>query len=653
MPTTEKPSNLFIKSVKAFIYLGLLLSSVTLIFSFTSLEKVRAQEVSFTIDEQYINAFIEEDGDVLFFDYQLYKADYLNGAEFTLDHIDYNLSQFEVGVAQEAGGAIEYFEESSSRQPQTYSTWDEEGYTRTRAYYPMEDESIYFVFIYRLDELITNYNDTAELLRQFGKNDFTTDVTIRIELPGLVEDPDAFRAWGYGAPQGEVSLTQENGQSVVYLEVPNRQSDQFVEGHILFPTSLTPLNNNQVDEEVMDDIINKAQATVEADALALQSQSRWVVLLALAGMIVAPVLGIVLLLYYRHLVEKLNPQPQHVPEYVYGLPEEITPGIMATRHFRRSPIEDDFAATLLHLVQKGYFKLEEVMPQKQGWFNKGQDTIRLTKLASESDIKKLLPHEKNVWDFFTLDEKDSITLEELDDLSKESTSFQTVQNTQWSQFKSKLQVAGERYLGESRKIKDRFNVLWTFALVISLSGLVVAFISLVIPNSYVYIPITPLVIGLVISFLISLGCLIATGIYKKRRPLLTTEQQYERDLWIGFSNMLKDIGNFKMREIASLPLWEEYLVYATSLGVADKVIDALEVEFSVDEIHQYGGMYSTLDNPFIVAHIISSQVDQSVRAATPAQSSDGHSGSNTGGFGGGFSSGSMGGSGGGTSSGGF
>lgn len=653
MSTTYKSSSFFKRNLQPFIFLLLIFASVTLL-GFSNLEEeVKAQEVSFTIEEQYINATVEEDGAVLFYDYQLYDADYLNGAEFVLDHIDYQLSDLAVGTAQEARGEVTYFEESSSRQPQTYASWEEEGFTTVRAYFPLEDESVYFVFVYRLDALITNYNDTAELLRQFGTNDFTTDVTVRVELPTIVEDPDALRAWGYGAPQGEVSLTQEEGQSVVYLTVPNRRSDEFVEGHILFPTTMTPLNPNQVDEDVMEEIINDAQAIVEADAQALQSESRWVIGLALVGIIFAPILGVILLLYYLYKVRKINPQPQHVPEYVYGLPEKITPGIMATRYFRRKPNEDDFAATLLHLVQKGYFKIEEVEPQKQGWLSKDQQTIRLTKTATDKDSEKLLKHEKYVWDFFTVEEKESITLEELDHLSKESKAFQTVQNTYWQQFNSNLELAGERYLGKSRKADDTFNVLWILAIIISTLGLIAAFVALIVPSSYAYIPIRPLVIALIVSFVITVASLIATGVMKTKRPLLTTEQQYQRDLWRGFSKMLKDIGNFKMREIASLPLWEEYLVYATSLGVADKVIDALEVTFSVDEIQAYGGTYSTFNQPFLVAHLISSQVNQSVHAATPAQSSDGHSGSNTGGFGGGFSSGSMGGSGGGTSSGGF
>src|SRR5699024_1236440 len=97
------------------------------------------------------------------------------------------------------------------------------------------NETVDFVYEYEIAALVTNYADTAEFNRRFGTNDYTTDVTVKIVLPESVENPDDFRAWGYGAPQGEVELSEEDGKSVVIATVPQRTSSQFVEVQTIFP----------------------------------------------------------------------------------------------------------------------------------------------------------------------------------------------------------------------------------------------------------------------------------------------------------------------------------------------------------------------------------------------------------------------------------
>ena len=115
--------------------------------------------------------------------------------------------------------------------------------------------------------------------------------------------------------------------------------------------------------------------------------------------------------------------------------------------------------------------------------------------------------------------------------------------------------------------------------------------------------------------------------------------------------MLNDIGNFNMREIGSLELWEEFLVYAISLGVADKVVEAMKMEFKPVELEQMrvgGGFYS---NPYILTRGMNQSISNTIGSAQPRTTK--YSGTNTGGFGGGFSGGSSGGSGGGSGAGGF
>ena len=61
--------------------------------------QVKGQEVNFSIPQQWIEAKVNPDGSVTFEDYQKYQADFMNGARFTLDHQGYELTDFQVGVA--------------------------------------------------------------------------------------------------------------------------------------------------------------------------------------------------------------------------------------------------------------------------------------------------------------------------------------------------------------------------------------------------------------------------------------------------------------------------------------------------------------------------------------------------------------------------
>ncbi|EHR37202.1 DUF2207 family protein [Facklamia languida] len=611
--------------------------------------QVKGQEVNFSIPQQWIEAKVNPDGSVTFEDYQKYQADFMNGARFTLDHQGYELTDFQVGVADSLKGSVEWLESSNSQNRKTYSQRVEDGFREVKVYYPLRDESKYFVYRYTLKGLVVNYQDTARLLRKFfGRGEETTDVTVRIELPGRVESKNNFRAWGYGAPQGEVELAEEAGVSVVYLRVPARTSDQFVEGDVVFPTALTPQNPNQVNENKLDQIIQAADQQVQQDAEALerdQARVKWIMALV---PFFPPVLAIFTLVFYYRNRRKLNPEPAYVPDYLYEMPEAISPGEVATHHLRRSPSEDDFAATLLHLAQKRLIRLEEVRGDR-----KKDETVRIISQATESQLEALLPHEQYVYDYVTLNGTVSeISLKEIEHLIDQDRHLQKQQFGIWQKFRNYLAVEGERYRGKTLNYQGFLKFLLILSGVAPIIGMGLA---LALLGGFGF-PLDQFLAYYLISLVVTVILVLFVAIKSARHPLRTHDQDLKYNQWQAFRRMLKDIGNFKMREIASLPLWEEYLVYATSLGVADKVAEALEMEFTAEELQTqttiYGGGY--LDS-YWLSNMVSQQIGRSIQAATPASqgSKGGFSGTNTGGFGGGFSGGSMGGSGGGTSSGGF
>jgi uncharacterized membrane protein len=147
--------------------------------------------------------------------------------------------------------------------------------------------------------------------------------------------------------------------------------------------------------------------------------------------------------------------------------------------------------------------------------------------------------------------------------------------------------------------------------------------------------------------------LIAFAARIKRRTAYGNEQQA---MWQAFKNFLKDFSSLDKAQLPSIVIWEHYLVYAISLGIAKEVIRQLPLVFSENDLadtrltFMYGASYghfaafaSTLDDTI---RTVEGTVISAANIANSTKSS-------ASGSGGGFSGGSSGGGGGGGGGGAF
>ena len=111
--------------------------------------------------------------------------------------------------------------------------------------------------------------------------------------------------------------------------------------------------------------------------------------------------------------------------------------------------------------------------------------------------------------------------------------------------------------------------------------------------------------------------------------------------WKAFKNFLEDFGNFSIKELPEIELWEKYLVYAVLFGIADKVQKVMNVkikEFSNDVVLDSDLL--VYNNFYHMSYVVNSSVNSAISAASRASASKAISTSSSGGgFGGGFSSG--------------
>src|SRR5699024_10982398 len=159
----------------------------------------------------------------------------------------YELKDYQVGVKDNQTQEDEIFEETPTGASETYQVSQASDIYEFKVYYPAQNDKVTFVLEYTLTDLVTNFSDTAEFNRKIvgrGIDDYL-DVEALIVLPGKVANQEDFRAWGHGAPQGEVELVEYEGKSAIKVTVPNNPPKQFVEVNSIFPIALTPNNQNK------------------------------------------------------------------------------------------------------------------------------------------------------------------------------------------------------------------------------------------------------------------------------------------------------------------------------------------------------------------------------------------------------------------------
>lgn len=122
-----------------------------------------------------------------------------------------------------------------------------------------------------------------------------------------------------------------------------------------------------------------------------------------------------------------------------------------------------------------------------------------------------------------------------------------------------------------------------------------------------------------------------------RDRIVWTNKAYDQCLYVwGFNNFLKDEDNMKEKAAIEVKLWDEYLIFAAVLGVADRVEKQLKVA-----IPRYEEM--TTYNSFPIYYYTHTFAHNSMSAATAAASAGQGGSSSFSGGGGGFSGGGGGG----------
>ena len=579
--------------------------------------------------------------------------DFTGSFNGVLRNIDYELTDgldsLQVFVEAHDGSATELIVNSTTDLDAagysgTYNVYHDDEIAHLKVYEKSSNVRKTFVYKYTLKNVVTRFNDIAEFNRKIVDPNWDValnNVRIHIRLPEGASR-DEIRVFGHGPLTGESNII--DGQNVEFL-LDRLDPGYYVETLVLFPPRLVPGSTRVKDEDALQRILdNEKKLADEANAerekarqeLAAKREREqlrrtlsnvFTILLVLAWF---PLIIFLYLKYDREFKSSFK------AKYYRELPGEYTPAEMSVLMSMGKVDKRDITATLMDLVRKGNLILKKETYTKDGFFkDKEVEDYSLT-LNTAVSRSGLTSHESYLLDWFIsrIGDGSRVFLDEISNHVKTNSDARKFANSYQSWCKKVRNEADRHKFFEASSKKGK-----TIAM---LSGMAYIFLGIFLTTA-VETPASILLI--ILGFIMSLF-----GSRLNKRSAYGNEQY---TMWKAFRNFLKDFSRMDKAEMPSIIIWEHYLVYAISLGVAKEVIKQLPLVFTDADLqnskltYMYGHNIHSLHTFTRAFDTTVSSVDSAVsKAMAIANSKNSSSSGSGGGFsGGGFGGGSGGGGG--------
>lgn len=499
------------------------------------------------------------------------------------------------------------------------------------------DEVRTFDVSYRVKNAVKIHNDAAELYRKFigeANGNQIAAVQVNLQLPAGAEQylqGEDIRIWGHGPLNGEVNFA---GSDQVVWKVTDLPAYTFVEGRVVMPADLfgaAPASARTGQNALAAILAEEEDWAQKANQERLQARGE---MAGGVGIIGGTLAG--LLLLWRRFGRR---HPTTFDgDYYRDLPASYSPAELSVLWNYKKMKAQDLTATILDLARRRFIRLDqENVAVRRLLGSKDVTTYRITFLlqpdpavARKPEDTVLQPHEQELLEFLR-DEvgggRESLYLTDIEKFSKQkSKEFYGF----WKEWSSDLIARVEK--------RGFFDSSGKMTLLTVLSGVGLFVLGGFLLEHSVVLGISVVIAGTLVLFIPLL--------FKRRSA--SGQEDYVR--WQAYKRFLQHFSEMERHEIPSLIIWEHYLVYAVTLGVAKEVIKQLEVVFPnlQDGEYRFGygwmtyGSYNGMNNLYGSFDSIGDSVERAFRTAEKAVSK---SSSGSGG-GGGFSGGGGGGGGG-------
>ncbi|MBF7097190.1 DUF2207 domain-containing protein [Alkalibacter sp. M17DMB] len=641
------------------IFLSLIV--VTLIL-FPCPVKGAVSDVDFDIAGYKIDAFIQDDGSMHVremltydgsFNGQFWNLEYAPGGDKTfvgsLDDIEGNsplynaheMTGLRVFVLKEPHGFIveDNLIELEAISPGSGNAGDSGVYegnidgnkAELKIFSPTYDDYKSILIEYTLKNVVVEHNDVAEIYWNFigpGWEDVLNDVDINIYLPEASEE---LRIFAHGPLEGVSEIVDDTH---VRLQIEKMYPGEMLDARLVFEKQILKevaktTNVNALDEILRVEKIKADEANAERDKI----ERTYAMFTGLAIFIFLAMIFGTIWIYLKFDREKKS---EFKGKYYRELPADYGPAVMSYNYYFKRISPRDLTATILNAIRKKVFVLEVKKIQKKKFLFGSKEEDVYTIVDNSNNINRSLTREEQhlkYWLINKIGDGKSTTFDDIEEYSKDRKNA--------LEFYDDYDIWRTIIEGDALKY-DFFDKKANTGVIL---GILLGFFGLGIS---IFIAVLGVYIAL-INIPLAIGVMIFSARIKKRTK--TGNEDYVK--WKAFSEFLTDFSKLDDAVVPSIILWEHYLVYAVSLGIADKVINTMQIVLKESDFNDPGltfirGSYGY--GGIMAVNSLNTSLTNVTRSAVQSATTQ-HS-SSTGG-GGGFSSGGGGGGGGGSGGGGF
>ncbi len=538
--------------------------------------------------------------------------------------------------------------DADTKQPLRYSQTSEGEYAVLRWEYQARDTTKRFLLRYRIRNAVQRYSDVAQFYWKAIEDEHAPLDEVRIAIVPPAPSAKLFKVFVHSrAAPGKLDIRPDFTRAEI--QQANIPSDSFVEVRAMLDPAVfpdAPLQRGNRYEAFLEEerrFAEKELREARRRERIAQIVGLWIVIeTPIALLLCVGFIGYLVVVYNRYGREPEVPEIEYEREPPRDLPPAVVPAILTQSKAQPSEVVKGFSATVLEAARLGYLRIEEF--ENKALLGLLRSTERRYVLTPEGEglltgeaaqpvgrkARMLEPFEREALRvlFFQAGDGKRVTESELRSWAEKTSGSKTRMYRFVEDWGKQMRRWFERQYfrlddPQSEKARNRFLThLATAGVIGSLVTLPVSLFT-VLPVSVV------------------LGVIAAVSL-SRRSP--EAAREYQR--WDAFKRFMTDFSAMREAGPELLPLWERYLVYAVSLGVAEKLIHNLALlAREYDTALSHPSWYYTASGEAFSADSLSGMTSfvQNLQNLTSALSSSTSSG-------GGFSGGGGGGGGGGSSS---
>ncbi|UCF04970.1 MAG: DUF2207 domain-containing protein [bacterium] len=436
-------------------------------------------------------------------------------------------------------------------------------------YYQAENTTKRFLIRYRIGSAVQRYADAAQFYWKAIEDTHARIDQIAITVIPPVSSPELFKIFVHSrARPGEIDFASDfSTATVLQNKIPK---DSFVELRVLLDPELfqqAAINQSQTYENLLADERRTASA-------ARRAAIRNIAIITGAAVILAALIVAYIWAYLRYGREpRVAYNSSYEREPPRDLPPAVVPAILTQGNINLSQISNAFAAAIMECARLGYLEIHE--QEEKGLIFKSTDfTYKITPkgkaLLSKQPVERGR-NERPLEDFEVRVLKTVIikagdgsmaTGEDIKEWGKEMKGRKSNFLMFIKPFGTKMRKWFESKYFKLDDPRSEKAKLWF------VGGSAVVFTAFLLVFAFGYRHPAFLILGFVVLASFPLSASLSRW---------TPEAALEEKRWKAYKKFISDFSAMNDAGPELLPLWEKHLVYATALGVADKLLSNLEM----------------------------------------------------------------------------